>query len=319
MKNLILIISFLLSLGIVAQKTQFQRYNVETGRVNYKTETKKETIIKTVVFKNWGATEYIVEKKTTYKGKKKRKIVKERTQITKLENALVYTVDDKEKQILQVKNYGLVLYKNKNLSTEGKRISEFNGGKKVGEETIAGYPCKIWNLKGIITSMYKGVPLRTKVRNKVEIATKAQFDIPITNADVALPDYPIKNVNPWQDTDDAVDYYSTEEGQQEIIEAGENTKEAGEDTLKAYEDAKIMEWDAWYKKYKSANEFEGATKQELRDFYDESRKTIQNRIDDRVQDRINNRINNRINDRINHRSTSPKPRGVRKPRIPKPW
>ena len=316
MKNIIILVAFLMAVSVFSQQTQYQRYDVETGKVTYKKETKKETIFKTIIFKNWGATEYIVETKKEFKGKKKKKLVKEHTTIIKLDKAIIYTVDEKEKKIIQMKNYGLVLFKNKNLSDEGKRISNANGGKEVGTETILGYPCDVWVLHGSTTVMYKGVPLKTSFRKDIEIATEAKFDIAVSDVDIALPDYEIINANPWQDTEDTVDHYSTEEGQQEILDAGENAKEAAINTEKAYEDAKIITWEAWYEKYKTAKQFEDATQEELKDFYDESNKSTQDRVNERVQDRINKRIN----DRINHRSTIPTPRKIRKkPRIPKPW
>ncbi len=305
MKNVFLLITFLITLSVNSQNTQYQRYNIETGKVSYIKEEKKQTIIKTIIFKDWGAIELITETRKEFKGKKKKKLIDKKTSIIKLDKGLVYTVDEKEKKIMQMKNYGLVLFKNKNLTNEGKRISKANGGREVDHETILGYNCEVWKLHGTTTVIYKGVTLKSIVHNDIEIATKAQFNITVLDSDVALPDYPIINVNPWQDTEDAVDHYSTEEGQQEVIDAGL-------DTEYAYEDAKIMEWEEWYKKYKVEPQFKDATKVELREFYDESRKTTQERIDEKVQERINKRINNRINDRINNHSTTPIP----KPRNP---
>ncbi len=295
MKKKLFIILFLLSFTAFSQNTQFQRYNVETGKVSYVKETKKETITRTITFKDWGAVERIVENKKEYKGKKKKKVVKEKTTITKLDKALVFTVDEENKKIIQVKNYGLVLFKNKNLTNEGKRISKANGGKEVDHETILGYDCEVWKLHGIITAMYKGVALKTIVRKETEIATKADFNIVVTEKDMALPDYEIINANPWQDTEDAVDYYSTEEGQQEIINAGEETLET----------VKNMTWEDWYELHGGDPQYEHLSKEEIKALY---QKEIQKRINERVNKRVNDRINNRVR-------TKP---SIKK-HIPKPW
>ena len=279
MKNFILIFIFLITFNSYSQ--QYQRYNVETGKVSYKKETKKEIITKTIVFKDWGAVEYIIETTKEFKGKKKKKLVKEKTTIIKLDKALIYSVDEDDKKILQMKNYGLVLFKNKNLSDEGKRIYKANGGRKVAHETILGYACEVWKLRNTTTVTYKGVPLKTIVSNDVEIATKAQFDITIMDSDMALPDYPIINANPFQDTEDAVDYYSTEEGQQEVADAWEN--------------AQNMTWEDWYILHGGDEEFIGLTQEEIKELYN---KKIQERINDRVDDRVNDRINQRINNKI---------------------
>ena len=297
MKKLILLIAFLITCIVNSQNTQFQRYNVETGKVTYKKETKKETIIKTIIFKNWGAVEYIVENKKEFKGKKKKRLVKERTIITKLDKALIYTVDEKEKKIIQVKNYGLVLFKNKNLTEEGKRISKANGGREVDHETILGFDCEVWKLRGTTTVMYRGVPLKSIFRSDVEIATEAKFNITVSDADIALPDYEIINANPWQDTEDTVDYYSTEEGQQEVIEAGED----------ALDQAKNMTWEDWYELHGGDPQYENLTEEEIKALYNE-------RIHERVENRVNNRVNNRINNRLRNKKKSSIKR-----HIPKPW
>jgi hypothetical protein len=282
MKRIIVLITFFITFSVNSQNTQFQRYNVETGKVTYKKETKKETIIKTIIFKDWGSVEYIVETKKEFKGKKKKKLVKEQTTITKLDKALVYTVDEKEKKIIQVKNYGLVLFKNKNLTNEGKRISKANGGREVDYETILGYDCEVWKLRGTTTVMYKGVPLKSVFRNDIEIATEAKFNITVSDKDMALPDYEIFNANPWQNTEDAVDHYSTEEGQQEVIEAGED----------ALDKVKNMTWEDWYELHGGDPQYENLTEEEIKVLY---------------QKEVNKKVNNRINNRLRNKKHIPTP------------
>lgn len=282
MKKIILALSvFLMATNLFSQ--QFRRYNVATGKVTLEKETKKESIIKTIIFKDFGAIEYSVEVKKTYKGKKKKKLIKEITKITKLDNALVYSVDEKEKQIIQMKNYGLVLFKNKNLTDEGKRISKANRGREVDYETILGYNCEVWKLRGTTTVMYKGFPLKTISRG-AEIATSAKFDVTITANDIALPNYPIINVNPWQDAEDTVEYLSTEEGQQEVLEGVSD----------ALEQAKNMTWEDWYKLHGEDEQFVELSEEEITVLYN---KEIQGRVDKRIDKRVNDRINQKIRQR----------------------
>jgi hypothetical protein len=290
-KQFVFISIMLITISAFAQNKKFQKYNVETGKIAYKAETKKENIIRTVVFKDWGATEYVVETTKTFKSKKKNKLEKEETTVILFDKDYMYTVDEEEKKILQMKNIAAVMFQNKNVAVEGERIAEFNGGEKIGEEKILGYLCDKWTLKGIKSWVYKGINLKLVSNRETEIATSAEFNIVVTKDDIVLPNYPVISLNPFQPVEDTVAYYQTQEGQEEVVETVE-------DTGQAYEDAKIMEWDDWYKIHKNDKQFKDSTITEIKAFYDESRKTVQDRVDERVEERVNDRINDRINHRI---------------------
>ncbi len=67
------------------------------------------------------------------------------------------------------------------------------GGKEDGNDTVLGYPCRIWIVPGGKKCFYKGIPLyeiqntgHTHYRIK---ATKAEFGIPFKASDFALPPF----------------------------------------------------------------------------------------------------------------------------------
>jgi len=161
-------------------QNKYERYHVQTGRVVYKTEKNKETIIKTIIFKDWGAEELIVTETTTYTNKKKNKIEKKETIVTKLYKALIYTVDEDEKKIYQTKNYYFEWQKDKNMADHGKVIAEDWGGEKIREEVFLGYNCQVWKLKGLVTYNYKGIMMKSEAKYAPEVAIEAKFDIPVS-------------------------------------------------------------------------------------------------------------------------------------------
>ena len=69
------------------------------------------------------------------------------------------------------------------------------GAKKIGSDKVLEWECTVWQLDEMKLCVYKGIPLRTETEENgiksVEIATKAAFDLEMTESDFTLPDYPI--------------------------------------------------------------------------------------------------------------------------------
>lgn len=274
MKKYLIVLFGLFFLNSFAQN-EYERYNVKTGKVVYQTDENKATIIKTILFKDWGATELIVEEKTEYTNKKKNQVAEKTTQIMKLDRGFIYTVVERDKQIYQAKNYYLVLQRKKNLADHGKVIAEDFGGTKIGQETYLGFRCDIWRVKGQSITNYKGVPLVTESRLESEKAIEAAFDIEIDETDFNLPDYPIVDINPFAPVEETIDYFNTEEGQQEAKDAWENVKD--------------MTWEEWYYLNNDNDEFEGMTKEEIKEAWDRRKSNaVDERIEDRKQDHLKN-------------------------------
>jgi len=260
---------------ILFSQNKYERYNVKTGRVVYKIEKNKETTIKTIVFKDWGAEELIVENTKYFTNKKKNKIEKEEKKIIKLDKGFMYYVDEENKQLVKTKNYYWVWQKDKNMADHGKVIAENFGGEKIGEQDILGYKCEIWKLKGIVTYNYKGVMLKSEAKSDPEIAIKAEFDIPITEKDVALPDYPIMDANPFKEVEDAIDYYKSDEGKEEAKDA--------------WEDVKNMTWEDWYRLHADDDDLKGLSEEEIHDYWNKKKdEHIEERIEERKQEHLRN-------------------------------
>ena len=85
-----------------------------------------------------------------------------------------------------------------NLTQMGENFLKQMGGRKVGTDTVAGYRCDLWRLPAVTQCLYRGVPLRIESNvmgiRRVETATKAEFDVPVSEADYKIPDFPTRNL-----------------------------------------------------------------------------------------------------------------------------
>ncbi len=106
----------------------------------------------------------------------------------------------------------------------------------MGTDKVLGYPCDVWDLMGVKQCMYKGLPLKVEsnimgVRN-TEIATKAEFELSLSNDDFKLPDFPIYNMegNKLDKADlvamDTKDEAQAKESAQEMMELRKKMTEA---------------------------------------------------------------------------------------------
>jgi hypothetical protein len=81
----------------------------------------------------------------------------------------------------------------------GEAMLKQMGGKKIGTDKVLGYTCDVWEMMGTKQCIYKGIPLKIESNvmglKNTEVATKAEFDISISDEDLKLPDFPIYDMH----------------------------------------------------------------------------------------------------------------------------
>ena len=193
--------------GLQAGGDQLKLYGMESGKIDYKitgagnfmgVETKTAGK-KRVIFKSYGAksvTEENEVKKTVMGGKAN---VEKSHKITILDDAILYNVDLEKKRITRMQNPAIAMMGamggDKNAMEMGEAMLKKMGGKKTGTDKVLGYTCDVWEAMGTKQCIYKGIPLKVEsdvmgIKN-TEVATKAEFDIPIPDDTFKLPDLPV--------------------------------------------------------------------------------------------------------------------------------
>lgn len=194
----------LLFLLTVSLNASMKRYEVKTGEVVYEIVgegsvmgiTTKLTGNSSILFKDYGAVEMMYEKTTqVVMGEKDTQ-----EDLTKFDNGTVYSIDDEEKVIYkQTIGETEDLY----LANKGEQSLIALGGKKVGTSTILGFKCDLWEFSDATMCIYKSIPLKIETTvmgvNQIQTATKANFDISISEDKFKLPAYPIKTMGEMMD------------------------------------------------------------------------------------------------------------------------
>jgi hypothetical protein len=177
-----------------------KRYQVKSGIVEYQisgggnimginSETKGESKL---IFKDWGNLELHDEKSsTTTLGH-----TETNHNITKIDHAKFYSVDFEKRVIIEHSPELLKQMSDKDMTKMGKEMMESMGGKKIGNEKLLGYNCEIWEMMDTKTWIYKGIPLKSEANimgmKHLQVATKAKFNISISNKEFKLPNFPKK-------------------------------------------------------------------------------------------------------------------------------
>jgi len=195
-------IIFTLFLAIGTLHAEVKRYEVQSGIIEYKLVGGGDMMgIKTqmsgtnkVAFKEWGSIElHQSMTKSVIMGRE------ENTQDTiKIENGKVYVVDYENKVISEYDPSMLMQSQYKDLIKSAKEMIVQMGGKKIGDETIQGYDCEVWEMPQVKLWLHKGIALKTVanimgITNTME-ATTIQLDAPVSDKDLKLPDFPIKSI-----------------------------------------------------------------------------------------------------------------------------
>ena len=179
-----------------------KRYEVKSGIIEYKMFGSGDMMgIKTqmsgtnkVIFKEWGNVEL-------HQGTTKSVVMgrEETTQeTTKIENGKVYIADYDQKIIVEYEASKLMHTQYQDVAKSPKEVLNEMGGKKVGEESVLGYTCEVWEMPQIKLWLYKGLALKTEanimgIKNTME-ATNVQLDVPVSDDQLQLPDFPLKSM-----------------------------------------------------------------------------------------------------------------------------
>lgn len=190
--------------GCLLQAGSIKVYEVKSGKITYeikgsgkvmgsKMQTKGK---KRLLFSDYGTKrveELVKIDEQNIMGKKH--VTKTHT-MSYMKDGVMYKVDFKRKRIMRMEHLGAGLMGGgNNLAKAGREMMVKMGGKKLGEDKVLGNSCEVWDLMGVKQCIYKGITLRTVTNmmgiKNTEVATKADFNIDLSNEDFKLPDFPI--------------------------------------------------------------------------------------------------------------------------------
>lgn len=169
---------------------------------------------KTLVFKDWGNVELLESTENT-------KIANQKPEkqhgMMKFENGKIYGVDFDEKVIYVFDaTNNFLMNDNKAYPMFQKDILEKNKAKRLKDEKVLGYSCEVWQMKDSKIWIHKGIALKVVSNSHgvsyKEEATKVEFNKPITKEQLALPAYPIKDIE--ESVNEVMDSLSDEEKNQ---------------------------------------------------------------------------------------------------------
>jgi len=203
------------------QQTKLKRYEVKSAIVNYKSTISGKVMGSTITgsgtenlyFKNWGdlelkETEASQTTKTNIFGIKKIETSESHT-LSKLDNGKSYHVDFDRQTILLRRDMAMEMNKmfaDGDVNKTGKEMLEGMGGKIVGQGSVLGYNCDIWDVMGGKQWIYKGLPLKIEVTmmgiTTITEAITAKFDISVADKYFKLPNYPIEEMESYQNDED---------------------------------------------------------------------------------------------------------------------
>ena len=199
-----------IALSLSATAVTFKKYEVRSGKVSYTIRgsgnvmgaTQEVAGKKRLIFDQYGFRE-LEEEATVEKFNIMGQTQKKQSHTLTYRNGTkVEIADFQRKSISETEAPGMELMiaaANQNLAQMGKDFLKQMGGKKVGTDTVAGYRCDVWKLPAVTQCIYKGVPLRIDSEmmgiHRVETATRAEFDVPVSDADYKIPDFPRRNVS----------------------------------------------------------------------------------------------------------------------------
>jgi len=250
-------ISLIVLLGsniLIAGVGQMKLYEVKSGKVTYDIKgtgkimgSKIETIgKKRIIFDEHGAKNLTEESKITKQNVMGHKKVRKSHKMTYMKKGIVYHVDFKHKRIMRIENVGagmaMLASGSKNMKQAGEEMMKKMGGKKTGTDKVLGYTCDVWVLMGTKQCIYKGIPLRVEANvmgiKSTEIATKAEFDISLSDDDFKLPDFPIYDMQ-GNKLDKSKLSTMDKQASVKAKEAGKEMAELGEVMSKASKEAGV--------------------------------------------------------------------------------
>lgn len=192
MKKIFLVLIILFTVTSIYGQN-FKRYQAKSGIIKYKVEgTSKGTEI--LYFDNFGSDEAKETKiKTTVMG-----FTQESNQLTVMNAATIFVADYNTKTYTKMPNPLFELTQQISQNTKdaeklGEEVMKSIGGKMIGEETVLGKPCKIWEIAsmGTKTWTHKFIPLKVETNMmgmKINyIATSIKLDVTVPAEKFKLP------------------------------------------------------------------------------------------------------------------------------------
>ena len=200
MKHLKLLSLLIIAFATTTLTAETKRYEVKSGIIEYtitlsgnmmgmKMQGKGTAI---TLFKEWGNVElHSEDNKINTMG-----MTEHSKEITKIDNAKVYSVDFDQKVIYELSVDALVNSEQKDLIQTGKEMLISMGGKKIAEEKFMGYNCEVWEMMNVKTWLYKGIMLKSEadmmgIKN-MTVANKIELDVSIPDERLNLPNFPIQ-------------------------------------------------------------------------------------------------------------------------------
>jgi hypothetical protein len=192
---------------LLANTGQMKLYDIKSGKIDYEIRgsgtimgmTMKTVGKKRVLFDDYGARNLTEENKITRQTVNGQTKTEKSHTITYMKDGIAYNVDFTRKRIVRMGNVGAVasalMGGQGTMQQAGEAMMKQLGGKKTGTDKVLDYTCDVWEALGTKQCLYKGIPLRVEtdvmgIKN-VEVATKAAFDISLSDEDFKLPDFPI--------------------------------------------------------------------------------------------------------------------------------
>ncbi|MFA8344193.1 MAG: hypothetical protein ACEPO8_14565 [Rhodothermaceae bacterium] len=201
MKKIFLVLIILFTITSIYGQN-FKRYQAKSGIIKYKVEgISKGTEI--LYFDNFGSDEAKETKiKTSVMG-----FTQENNQRTVMNDATIFVADYNTKTYTKMPNpfFELTQQGSQNIIDAekfGEEIMKNVGGKMVGEETVLGKPCKIWEIAkiGTKTWTHKFIPLKIEIDmmgiKTYYIATSIELDVTVPAEKFKLPDGFTEKKNP---------------------------------------------------------------------------------------------------------------------------
>ncbi len=207
--------ALVITLSLSAAAVTFKKYEVRSGKVSYTIRGSGNVMgaaqelagKKRLIFDQYGFRE-LEEEATVEKVNVLGQMHKEKRHTLVFRNGTkVKIADFRRRTITETEPPGMAMMiaaAKQNLTQMGEEFLKKMGGRKVGTDTVAGYRCDVWKLPIVTQCIYKGVPLRIESdvmgMHQVTIATKAKFDVPVTQSDYKLPDFPVRQLPAYPGT-----------------------------------------------------------------------------------------------------------------------
>ncbi|WP_457608579.1 hypothetical protein [Nitratifractor sp.] len=200
----IFLIMLLASSGIALAKGVYKRYPVKSGIIYYDINisgksdgfTTRTKGIARLVFDNWGAKELKEEDATEVQTGDYNE-THDRHTMNMTDNGTIYTVDFDEGTIYKTRDRSLdlAIAEGEDRSNESIELLKEMKGRKIGKDTVAGFPCDVWKVKDQTVCLYKGIPLRITIENpgfrSERRAVQVVLNQPVPESEFRLPDLPI--------------------------------------------------------------------------------------------------------------------------------